>query len=329
MSRSPRMIDPDLDIVAADWAVRRAEGLTPQERAEFDAWLAEKPAHWRAYKDSDRIWDELGRMDLRALEPSRERVHGRRRWLAGVGAMAASLVAALVGYQALSTLPQAGYHSGRGEVRVVRLADGSTVTLGADSAIAVRLDAHGRHVRLRRGEAMFDVVHDPGRPFDVRAADTVVTDLGTKFTVKAAPGAVRVNVIQGVVKVEKAEPPLVAALVLAEPARRITRGERLESRRGEPLQPLQPLSVADAAVAAPWTQGRLVYENASLAEVVADLNRYSPGRIELAGPELGEMRVTAALNQDQVAQFLSSLPDTLPVHVQREEGGRVVIRPAG
>lgn len=325
MSR-PSHLDADVDLIAADWAVRRAEGLTPGERAEFDAWLAERPAHWRAYKDSDRIWDELAGIDLRALEPAPP----RRRWrLAGAGAIAASLVAAVIGYQTLSTMPQASYQSGRGELRTVRLADGTTVTLGADSAIAVRLDDKGRHVRLRRGEAMFDVVHDPDRPFEVRAADTTVTDLGTRFTVKAAPDAVRVNVIQGVVKVQKAPPPLIAALAPAPPARTITRGERLESRHGEPLQPLQPLAVADIAVAAPWTQGRLVYENASLAEVVADLNRYSPGHIELDSPELGELRVTAALNQDQVGQFLSSLPNTLPVRIEREEGGRVVITSTG
>ncbi|HEX6866026.1 MAG TPA: FecR domain-containing protein, partial [Caulobacteraceae bacterium] len=313
----------DVDLVAADWAVRRAEGLTPEEHAEFDAWLAEAPAHWRAYKDSDRVWGELAGMDLRAQEPQADR--SRRRWLAGAGAIAASLVAAVVGYQALSSMPQGVYQSGRGEIRNVRLADGSAVTLGADSAIAVRFDEDGRHVRLRRGEAMFDVTHDPARPFDVRAGDTEVTVLGTRFTVKAAPDAVRVNVIRGVVRVEKKEPALVAALMPPPPAHQITRGERLESRRGEPLQPLPD---ADPAEAAPWTQGRLVYENASLAEVVADLNRYSPAHIELSGRDLGELRVTAALNQDQVGQFLTSLPVTLPVRVRRDGANRVVIAPA-
>lgn len=321
MSR-PSHAETDIDLAAADWAVRRGEGLTPEERAEFDAWLAERPAHWRAYKESDRTWAELGAMDLRAHEPARP----RRRRLAGVGAIAASLAAAVIGYQALSSMPQAVYQSGRSEVRSVRLADGSTVTLGADSAIAVRMDDQGRHVRLRRGEAMFDVVHDRRRPFEVRAADTTITDLGTRFTVKAAPDAVRVNVIQGAVRVEKTEPLLITAFAPPPAPRQITKGERLESRRGEPLQSLPN---ADPAAAAPWTQGRLVYENASLAEVVADLNRYSPGHIELATPQLGEMRVTAALNQDQVGQFLSSLPNTLPVRVQKEEGGRVVIDSAG
>lgn len=318
----PSSLDRETDLTAAEWAVRRSEGLTPEERAEFDRWLAERPAHWRAYNESDRVWDELAGDDLYA----EARVETSRRRLAIGGAVAASLVAALVGYQAITGAPQATFESGRGEVRDVRLADGSTVTLGADSAIAVQFERDGRHVQLRHGEAMFDVAHDASRPFDVRAADTKVTVLGTRFTVKAAPDAVRVNVIQGVVRVAKTEPPIVASFVKADPGRQITRGERLESRRGEPLQ---PLPAADPSAAAPWTEGRLVYEDASLAEVVADLNRYLPTEVELANDALGEMRVTGALDQDQASRFLNSLPGTLPVKIRRTADGRTVVEPAG
>ncbi|HEX5776694.1 MAG TPA: FecR domain-containing protein [Caulobacteraceae bacterium] len=323
MSKRSSKLDTDTDLVAAEWAVRRAEGLDPAERAEFDRWLGEDPGAWRAFKESDRLWNDLADMDLRAVE-GRSAVPRRRR-LPAYAAIAAALVAAVIGVQILDQRP-VRYESGLGEVRTVRLADGSDVTLGADSAIAVRFDDDGRHVRLRRGEAMFDVRHDPAKPFEVRAADTQVVVLGTRFTVKAAPDAVRVDVIQGVVRVAKTESPLLAPFSRPAPARKITRGERLDSRQGEPLQALPAI---DPAEAAPWAQGRLVYENASLAEVVADLNRYSVTPVELGTRQLGELRVTAALNQDQVGQFLSSLPATLPVRIARGDAGEVVIEPAG
>lgn len=317
----PSSLDREADLTAAEWTVRRSEGLTPEERAEFDQWLAERPAHWRAYNDSDRIWDDLAGAEPYEAAPIRA---PRRRLL--VGGMIAAGLAALVGYQVISAAPRDVFESGRGEVRSIRLADGSSVTLGADSAIAVRFDRAGRHVRLKRGEAMFDVFHDASRPFDVRAADTRVTVLGTRFTVKAAPGAVRVDVIQGVVRVAKTEPAIVAPFVRADSGRKITRGERLESRRGEPLQAL-PAAAPNAA--APWTQGRLVYDDISLAEVVADLNRYLPTQVELANKALGEMRVTGALDQDQAARFLNSLPGTLPVKVRKTADGRTILEPAG
>lgn len=320
--RSPRP-EADTDLVAAEWAVRRAEGLDPAERAEFDRWLGKEPGAWRAFKESDRLWSDLAGMDLRGVEA--RTAAPRRRRLPAYAAIAATLVAAVIGVQALDRRP-VSYESGLGEVRTVRLADGSNVTLGADSAIAVRFDDDGRHVRLRRGEAMFDVRRDTARPFEVRAADTRVLVLGTRFTVKAAPDAVRVDVIQGVVRVAKTESPLLAPFTRSDPARQITRGERLDSRQGEPLQALPAIDPAEAAA---WAQGRLVYENASLAEVVADLNRYSATPVELGTRQLGELRVTAALNQDQVGQFLSSLPATLPVRIARGERGEVVIEPAG
>lgn len=321
MNRSSRH-DTDTDLVAADWAVRRAEGLSAEERADFDRWLGEGAGNWRSYKESDRVWNELAGMDLRRLDPA---TAPRRRTGRMIGAIAASLLAAVVGYATVTSFPRDVYESGRGEVRTLRLADGSEVTLGADSEIAVRFDDAGRHVKLRRGEAMFEVRPDPTRPFDVRAADTEVTVLGTTFTVKAAPDAVRVNVIEGVVRVSKPQPPVIAALTGARRERKITRGQRVESRKGESLQPLPD---ADPAEAAPWAEGRLVYENASLAEVVADLNRYSAARIELGSRDLGELRVTGALSQEQAPQFLANLPATLPVRMERVGVGRVIIQPA-
>ncbi|MGE5566522.1 MAG: FecR family protein [Parcubacteria group bacterium] len=317
----PSRFETDTDLVAADWAVRRAEGLSASERAEFDHWLGEEPGNWRAYKEADRIWSDLAGLDLRAASPDAP-ASRHRSWLPMGAAVAASLLAAVIGLNAAIVRPQQLYESPRGEVRNVRLADGSKVTLGAGSEIAVRFDKNGRYVQLRRGEAVFDVTHDPAHPFQVRAADTQVTVLGTRFAVKAAPDTVHVNVIQGVVRVAKVESPLIAPFVKAPPPRKITRGERLDSPRGGPLAELASI---DPAQAAPWREGRLVYENASLAEVVADINRYSPQGVELASADLGELRVTAALNEDQVGQFLSSLPATLPVTIEREADGKVVI----
>lgn len=314
----------DSDVIAAEWAVRRGEGLDYAEREEFDRWLAEAPANWRAYKDSDWIWNELASIDLRAVSPVAERPARRVRrpvW----AVMAASLVVAVLAGGSMVSRPHQSYETGRGEVSTVRLADGSHVTLGAGSQIDVRFDRGGRHVWLRRGEAVFDVHHDAVRPFDVRAGDTQVVDIGTRFVVKKTPDAVRVDVIEGQVRVAKTESPLLKPFVKPSKGDHLVRGQRLESPRGEALG---PLASVDPGQVAPWTRGRLVYENASLAEVVADLNRYSGAGVELGSSDLGELRVTAALNQDQVAQFLSSLPASLPVRIEREADGKTVIVPA-
>lgn len=322
-ARDERIHDPD---TAAEWAVRRREGLSRAERSEFQRWLDENPANPRAVEESDRVWDDLAGVDLRELDASLggKRPAVRRRAAPAWVAVAATLVAIVLTGVALYAPSGRAYATGQGEVRTVRLADGSAVTLGAQSKILVRFEGGRREVNLRRGEAVFDVAHDASRPFEVRAVDTRVTVLGTKFMVKAAPDRVRVDVIQGVVRVAKTESPIIAPFIRnGAVGERIVRGERLESPRGEDLR---ALANVDPAEVAPWREGRLVYENASLAEVVDDLNRYTTSRVELAGGELGTLRVTAALRQDQAAQFLQSLPATLPVSVEQTSDGRTVIR---
>lgn len=51
--------DP-LDAIAAGWVVRRQDGLTPEEEAELQEWLAADPAHARALAQMEGVW---GRMD--------------------------------------------------------------------------------------------------------------------------------------------------------------------------------------------------------------------------------------------------------------------------
>lgn len=61
--------DP-LDAAAADWLVRRQDGLTPEEEAELQAWLAADPAHADALEQLEDVWgrmDDVPDADLAAL----------------------------------------------------------------------------------------------------------------------------------------------------------------------------------------------------------------------------------------------------------------------
>lgn len=69
--------DP-LDAAAAGWVVRRQDGLTPEEEAELQEWLATDPAHARALEQVESVWgrmDELPDAGIEALKvelPSHE-----------------------------------------------------------------------------------------------------------------------------------------------------------------------------------------------------------------------------------------------------------------
>jgi len=84
----------------------------------------------------------------------------------------------------------------------IRLPDGSTALLNEGSELSYAWGEKGREVQLK-GEAFFDIKHDPLRPFSVRTGKIVTRVLGTAFNVKAYPAEkeVRVTVSRGKVAV--------------------------------------------------------------------------------------------------------------------------------
>jgi len=88
----------------------------------------------------------------------------------------------------------------------IHLPDGSTVLLNAGSELSYAFGKHGREVTLR-GEAFFDVVHNPRIPFIVHSGKVNTRVLGTSFNVRAYPGQrnVKVTVSRGEVQVGDAQ----------------------------------------------------------------------------------------------------------------------------
>lgn len=79
------------------------------------------------------------------------------------------------------------YATAVGQTRAVKWPDGSSATLDTDSAMAVQFRLRGRHVELKRGEALFDVAQNKERPFTVTVADHSIEAVGTRFSVRLYP----------------------------------------------------------------------------------------------------------------------------------------------
>ena len=80
--------------------------------------------------------------------------------------------------------------------------------------------------------------------------------------------------------------------------------------------------VDETAVA--WRQRRLVFQDAALSEVLAELDRYTDVRIRLADPVLGRQRVTAMLPLDGRDTVITRAAKVLPVMLKRTGSGEVV-----
>lgn len=284
---------------ALDWVVRlTAGGADPAQLAEARRWAAQSPRHAAAFAQARRLYRLAG-------------TPPRRRWprLAGAGlALAAAL------YLALPAAWLADYRSGTGEVRHIHLADGSTAILNARSAIDVHYDGQHRDIELLDGEALFEVQADAARPFSVRGLDVTATALGTTYAVRRAGERMEVLVAHGkvAVRIGASEP---ATLLAGD--RAVARPDAVAVERG-----------VDLAAALAWREGRLVFQQTPLREVVDALNRHRPGHVFLADDALAALPISGVFQLNHLDDALASLSSAFPID-QLQVGSLAVLYPAG
>lgn len=320
------------DEAAACLIARRAEGLTPSEQALFADWLSGDESHARALDRAERAWsafddadgDEiLAAMRVHALAPRTRAWSADWRRTAAAAAVVALIIVSslfLLNRQPSSSGGDAvvpvQYASAHGQVRAVRLADGSMLTLDADSAVSVTLGARERSVRMERGRALFEVAHDPSRPFEVAAADRRVVAVGTRFQVDLTPGTLKVALLEGRVTVG----PLDRGV---EPIT-LTPGQEFLDRGGTPvIRTLEP-----GADAASWRRGLIAFNDEPLAEAVAEVNRYSRDQLVIRDPAVAALRISGQFRAGEAERFARTVAEVHPVRLVRR-GNRIELAPAG
>lgn len=308
-------VDPDSPIgqTARAWALAvMGEDFPPERSRRLGAWLDADPLHRRAYEEAESVILMLG--DLSAPPAALPVRRAPKRWRVPVlaacgGLLAASLAVAVV------ALPAPAYETRPGETRQIALSDGSRVTLAPASRLRAASRWRPRSLKLERGEAFFVVARQAGRPFTVEAGDALVRVIGTRFNVHRGLDDVRVEVEQGVVQVSDR---------FGGQERAVTLQAGQLATTGGPALSVGALSKPD--LAGGWREGRLAYDDAPLAEVVADLNRYGRPALGLGSASVGRLKVTAAFEVAQADRFVAELPRVLPVRLVADgRGGKILV----
>ena len=202
-----------------------------------------------------------------------------------------------------------------GEQVMVRLVDGSKVQLNTDSALRVRYGKSERRLVLERGQAFFDVAHDPARPFVVDAGKASVRALGTRFDVRRSDGEVEVTLAQGRVEVTPEQAN----------ARTWTLSEGQHIRIAPDHSDVAPSST-DLAVATAWTSGRMFFHDTPLAQAVAEVNRYNRKKILLGAGAPRDMKINGAFDAGDTEGFVAAAAEGLGLEVARKADGVIELR---
>lgn len=328
MSDAQPSPDPTLEEAAAWFARLNTRTVNHADLTTFRAWRA-TPANAAAYDQVERLWERAqvlsGDADILAATRQIRRRRSLREWLeliwrsiAGrpmistASALAAGL---LVMIASTLLLGPTTYRTAIGEQRVLRLADGSRLHLDTDSVARVHITNDRRDIVLVKGQAMFDVAHDTGRPFVVQAGDTRVQALGTRFDVRRFGDQVKVTLVEGRVEV-----------------RRGAGDQQVWSlRAGEQVMtsPTAKARQVDVTAATSWTKGQLVFRDVPLSAAIAEVNRYSQTPVTLDSPKFADERVSGVFDSDDTEAFVAAVTALHPLERTTAASGDIVLRDLG
>ena len=205
------------------------------------------------------------------------------------------------------------------------LSDGTVVTLNLGTTLNIAFTPAERFVRITQGQAFFEVAKIPHRPFVVAAADRRVTALGTQFDVRLDPNRVEVVLLEGKVSVDHTSPTMLERLDIRPSHVELKPGEKLVAALGEPVT----VTDTNAQRVTTWRQGWVVFDNDTLGNAVAELNRYADHPISVPEKSVQNLRLSGVFRVGQPDRFAAIIQELLPVKsVEGVHGETLLIRTA-
>ncbi|MCD0501596.1 FecR domain-containing protein [Bordetella petrii] len=303
-------LDPGLVRRASQWWVDlQSESATASLRQACLDWRQADPEHERAWQRVQQVTGQLHGVPEPLIQATllTPRRAGRRQaiktllLLAGVTGTGAATIGL-----APWTDWRADESTRVGEIRRIRLPDGSLVVLNTHTAVDIRYGAAERRLVLLRGEMLVTTAADAlpeARPFLVDTAHGTLRALGTRFLVRQHGDDSELQVYEGAVEVRTTRNGSAAEVVHA--GFRV----RFDGTRAAPAGPAQETS-------ATWTRNMLVATAMPLRQFLHELARYRRGHLGCED-EIAELQVSGTFPLGDTDRVLRALEYELPVDVHR------------
>lgn len=263
---------------ASGWLSREDRGLGENERAALTEWLEKDTRNRISYLELKAVWHRADRLRVLHAPGQCLPTASRPRPSMQLQRLAATLLVVLAigaGGALFFRTQETWYATGIGETQNIRLTDGTGIELNTNTRLSANESADGRIVKLDRGEAYFDVVHDRNHPFIVLAGNRKITDIGTKFTVRKVGSSVDVTVVEGSVKVEVLDGTLDRTAIYG------NAGDVVVARKENTLVTSSTRQSIENAMG--WRRGQLVFNQETLAGISQEFNRYNQKQMIVVG----------------------------------------------
>jgi transmembrane sensor len=329
---------------AAEWVGRVNRGeLSEDKLQEFHGWLAD-PRNAREFESQHAVLGAVADLSpgskadlVRCVQADRRKRPAAQSWRPAdlfasrpVLASAVSIALAVTVTAGWLRLRETGggpppntYATAVGESRTVVFPDGSVAYLNTQTELQWVGSDRDRRVRLKTGEALFEVVHDQARPFRIYLDHSVIRVLGTKFDVyRKANGNVVVTVLNGTVAVEGVEDgddqPLWHRELVAD--------QQLEYGSNGIAADVHS---THASKVVRWREGELETSGEALLSVVTELNRYTRKPIVIADPRVGTAPIGGTFSVYDIDSTLRRIQLIAPISITHTDAGFVLSYRAG
>jgi transmembrane sensor len=306
----------EIDIEAHRWAQRLQEGrLSEADRRALSAWQAQSDGHVRAFIRARALSLYMDDLRRRSGVSGTNALSRRQMLAATVSGLALLGGFSWLGMEMFRGQPvERRYETQTGESQRLVLADASELWLNTATEVLV---AYGRNrdIQLVHGEVLVTVAKEV-RPLVLRARDWVLHALDAVFCAREDVGGVVVSVERGELAV--LDPRTDRIL------RRLEQNQEavLDSRGGARVRLLSEPELDNRLA---WRTRQVVFDQASVQEAIAEMNRYRVRKLRVVGPATAKT-VSGTWLVDKPELFLSSLETTFNLRAI-EKGGEIVLEP--
>jgi len=332
---------------AAAWIIKMDQApLNDEETKQIQQWIALSPFHESYIHKLAKNWDSMSVLsdlaELFPIEPESCNVDSTEtlffsikkflqlKWLTPIALV--TLLIFITPFYFQDHTHQ--YSTQIGQRSDVTLDDGSKVSLNTNSHIEVDFSGELRAIRLLKGEANFNVAHNPNRPFVVYAGSGVVWAVGTMFNVRYKHDDVHVVISEGTVKIyaeSNIDERLKEKLSYSADDSNQKLGKEVIAVAGhevlynKTIKQLNILGQDELDKKMAWHDGIILFEGESLAQAVEEISRYTRTKIVITSTDLNELPIGGSFNTTNIDASLNSLSKAFDIRVNRVSNNMIYL----
>jgi ferric-dicitrate binding protein FerR (iron transport regulator) len=279
---------------------------TPEEIKELEQWKLSAEENQRLFNKSKKAWEKGDnyisettlQKDKSKLETeynnylsAKIRRISRQSFIYKIAAVLAFPIALAIGWYLFGELEKPVQHaeqlceisSPKGHVSKVKLPDGTEVWINTNSTIsydAASFNTNKREIQLK-GEAYFEVAASEEKPFVVSTPHADVKVTGTAFNVNAYPASMLFETVLAEGKIELQLKSGTTESIHVEPNQRV-----VFNSINKKLDILQ----VEAEMFTAWRNGEIIFKDATLNDLIEELERIYDIKFHMQPANLGELR---------------------------------------